>query len=173
MKRTLQALLAAAILAIAAPASAQFYAYGAASWVKAEATTPTPVDDSNVKGFQMGAGWMFTPHFGAEIGYLNTGSHGSGATWKAEGFGIAAVGLLPLSDRWALIGKLGAYNLKGTFNTATMSVEHNLDGLPYFAGGIDWRATEALHIQGLVQVFNGKDELEKLHLVTVAAVLRF
>lgn len=70
--------------------------------------------------YKLQAGYAFTRNWAVEGGYFNLGQadyNASGtylgypinanATVKADGWNLSGVGTLPLSDRWAVFGKLG------------------------------------------------------------------
>ena len=75
-------------------------------------------DDSDT-AFKIYGGYKFTPNFAIEGGYVDGGEYkvsGSdsffgtaSATFEASGFNIAAVGIIPLSDRFSLHGKAGIF----------------------------------------------------------------
>ncbi len=59
--------------------------------------------------YNLSAGSFFDRNFGAELGYTHFGSiqRGGGQT-KAEGINLSAVGRMPLSTSFNLLGKVGA-----------------------------------------------------------------
>jgi outer membrane protein with beta-barrel domain len=69
-------------------------------------------DDSDV-GFKLFGGYSFNQNFAIEATYFDlgeaSGSLGFGDTFDVgiSGFGVSAVGVLPLSDTFSLFGKLG------------------------------------------------------------------
>lgn len=175
----IRALFAVAIIAIAAPASAQVYIFGAGSHIKADTRTVPETSGNDTTSFHVGAGWRFSPYFAAEIGYLGLGHYGSadGLTqWTAEGFGIAAVGTLPLSGPWALVGKVGAYQLDSELGRCCSTItKQDLGTRPLLAIGGQYHVGDALYVQALYQQVNGKDgtELDKLRLFSIGALLQF
>lgn len=53
-------------------------------------------------------GTYFTPYFGGEVGYTNFGKiNRAGGRTKAQGVNLSAIGRLPLSPQFNLLGKLG------------------------------------------------------------------
>ncbi len=70
-------------------------------------------EKTNDIGFKIYGGYQFTPNWAVEAEYLNFGKYsanypGDGSDQaKTSGLGISAVGTLPLSAQFALLGKLG------------------------------------------------------------------
>lgn len=71
--------------------------------------------------FRVGGGYQINNNFGVEIGYGDYGSNNASGvvlgvpvtvTMKASGLQAAVVGSLPLSESFALTGKLGVANTK-------------------------------------------------------------
>jgi OOP family OmpA-OmpF porin len=67
--------------------------------------------DDTDDAFGIKGGYMFNNYFGVEAGYMDLGSYkgGSGIEIDANGWNLAAVGNWPVSDKWDLYGKLGAF----------------------------------------------------------------
>jgi OOP family OmpA-OmpF porin len=59
-------------------------------------------------GGKISLGGMATPNFGVEVGYVNVGeADRDGGSTEAQGINISAVGVLPLSTSFSLVGRLG------------------------------------------------------------------
>lgn len=62
-------------------------------------------------GFKIYGGYQFAPNWAIEAEYIGFGKYKFDAddhvTTKTTGFGVSAVGVLPLSSQFALLGKLG------------------------------------------------------------------
>jgi OOP family OmpA-OmpF porin len=124
-------LMAAAIAGafVAAPASAQWYVgagvgagrakLGSASASSGAVTVTTQGTDDHDTSAKVYGGYQFTPNWGLEVQYawlgkydFNISSNVPGVTgrgnYKAESWGVAATGTLPLSNNFYLMGKLGA-----------------------------------------------------------------
>jgi predicted porin len=178
MKQALRLTLAALMLALAMPVAAQPYVFGLLSRATAD-TRVTPDTSGSEFAMNAGAGWRFSKHFSAELGYLSVGnlSSADGLTeYKIDGFGIAAVGTLPLSGSWSLVGKIGAYDLDGeTTRCCSTQTKSDLGTRPLVAFGAQYNIGQGLHAQLLYQQVNGKDgsELDKLRLLSFGAVLQF
>ena len=79
-------------------------------------------DDSDI-GYKIYGGYRFHPYIAAEVGYVQLGTASFDATVSRAGAGtgssntdvksygltLAAVGVLPVTDRFEAFGKLGAY----------------------------------------------------------------
>lgn len=75
-------------------------------------------DSTNTSGKILG-GWQITPHWGVEAQYVwlgktdfsittNVPGVGGSGSYRAESFGVAATGTLPIANNFYLMGKLGA-----------------------------------------------------------------
>ena len=90
-------------------------------------TSTITKSDERRTGYKVFGGYQMNRYFGVEAGYFNLGKSTFEATTvpagslngqlRAEGFNLDLVGTAPLSDNFALIGRIGAQNAKtrGTF----------------------------------------------------------
>ena len=87
-----------------------------------------PSKDDTDTGFKIGGGYAFNRNFAVEAAYVDLGKAtasgtfaGSNAsvTFKASGLVVAAVGMVPLSQQFSLLGRLGLIN-------ATVKVDASL-----------------------------------------------
>jgi predicted porin len=172
----MKTLFAALLLSLSLPAAGQPYVWGMGSSMKADLRTTPDVSGSDRTSFHAGAGWRFNTYVAAELGYLGTGSfNAAGGSWRADGFGLAAIGTLPIAGPWSLVGKAGAYRLKSKFNTPGIVVNTKLGSRPLFALGAQYHVGDALHLQLLYQQFSGKNgaEIDKLRMISLGAMLQF
>jgi OOP family OmpA-OmpF porin len=150
MKKILMAVAIAGAF-VAAPASAQWYAgvgvgqgqakMGTVSASSGTFTASTQSTDSSQTSWKLYGGYQFTPNWGIEAQYVNLGNYnynivtnvpgvsGTGS-YKANSFGVAGTGTLPLSSDFYLFGKLGVAfnNVKGgntCLSSGTLSVCQN------------------------------------------------
>ena len=75
--------------------------------------------DEKDTGWKFYGGYQFTPNFAVEFGYVDLGETGASGndsvlgttsvTIEASGFSAAALGAIPLGDRFALFGKVGLF----------------------------------------------------------------
>lgn len=104
-KRLVAAAISAALLA--GPASAQMYLGGGVGSAR------TDTDETSWKLY---GGYQFTPTWGAELGYTSLG-HYLGSS--IDSWSLAGTGTVPISERWSLLGKLGAVENRPRFATAS------------------------------------------------------
>ena len=102
-------------------------------------------DDNNdfVEGL---AGLRFNRFIGIEGDYLRFGNYGGhGATAKVDGWGLAAVGTLPLTDPVSVYGKVGDYfySAEVHFNDVHYNGSHND---PFFGAGASFRVSDPLSV---------------------------
>lgn len=127
MKKILMAVAIAGAF-VAAPASAQWYAgvgvgqgqakLGNQSFSSGALSASTNGADSHDTSWKLYGGYQFTPNWGIEAQYVDLGRYnytistnvpgvsGSG-TYRADSWGVAATGTLPLNQSFYLFGKLG------------------------------------------------------------------
>ena len=73
---------------------------------------PGSSEKTSDTGFKIYGGYQFSKNWAVEAEYVNFGQYketepAAHSIVKASGFGVSAVGTLPLSDQFALFGKLG------------------------------------------------------------------
>ncbi len=90
-------------------------------------TSSTLVDDKST-GYKLFGGYQFNRYLGVEAGYFNLGKFGFTSDTapagtldgrvKLQGFNLDLVGTLPLSERWSVLGRVGAQTTeaRGRFN---------------------------------------------------------
>lgn len=99
-----------------------------------QALLGTSTDDQDT-GWKAFAGYEFTPYVAGELGYADFGKFtGSGPgvsdEWKANAFDLSLVGRLPLPQKFALIGKVGAahWNVDENFTALGVSASPSENG---------------------------------------------
>lgn len=116
------------LLSITGPAVAQGY-IGAGAGITASdlcngiAGPGVNCDDEDT-GLKLFGGYKFTPNFAAEAAWIDLGEvsasgFGGTATAEADGFQIAAVGMIPINPQWSIFGKLGAFMWDATVTTSS------------------------------------------------------
>lgn len=136
--RILLATLVAAGAALASTAAsaqtdAQAYVGGGVGQSRADVDcTGSTVCDKTDTAFKIFGGYMFTKNFGLEGAYYNQGKarlEGTDpelgtmvAEYKGRGFGIFALGAMPLGDGFSVFAKLGAVSAKITVDATSSSV---------------------------------------------------
>lgn len=82
-------------------------------------------------------GGFFNPYLGLEASGTYFGEYGGDlATAEAEGYGMALIGRVPLSDTWGLYAKGGQFFWEASIDTPFGSAETDGDD-PFFAAGTD------------------------------------
>ncbi len=147
MSRKHIAVAALLSVAMASAFAGDWYAVGSVGQSKAQDTGKADLDqslvsmgvtglrssmDDNDTGYKLQLGYKFTPSWAVEGGYVDLGKFRYNATFsgpvagsastdaKVNGWNIAAVGILPINDQFAVFGKLGAVDAKvETSATAT------------------------------------------------------
>jgi OOP family OmpA-OmpF porin len=93
-------------------------------------------DDDDDIGYKLFGGWKFHKNFAVEAGYFNLGKFGFTATTpsssltgtaKFQGLNLDAVGILPLTEKFSALGRLGLTytEAKDTFAPVGMTVPNN------------------------------------------------
>lgn len=137
------------------------------------------LDDTDT-GYKLQLGYMFTPYWGLEGGYVDlgnvnynasfTGPVAGNATAEVEvyGWNIAAVGNLPISDAFALYGKLGVINAKvkidiqATGAGESLSVSDSDTGAdPNWGFGAVYNVTDQVGVRLEWERFNSLGDKEK------------
>jgi len=136
VKAMLAIILPAALLAISAPAVAQqsdagWYmggSYGMTSFDIDTAGIISPSLDDSDSGFKIFGGFQFSRNWGMEFGYVDFGKAGIGGSILGipftgdvgvTAFTFAGTGTLPLSENFALLGKVGLANWDAKVNVST------------------------------------------------------
>ena len=101
-------------------------------------------DDNNY--YEILAGYRFIPFFGVELNYADFGEYGGDiASADVDGWGVAAVGFLPLSDNFNLYAKAGQF-----FSTVDVDVagfQDDFDDEQVFYGiGMNFVVADPLNI---------------------------
>jgi OmpA-OmpF porin, OOP family len=121
-------------------------------------------DDDTDIGYRIFGGHKFNKHFALEGGYFNLGKFGFNATAptgtlngtaKFQGLNLDAVGILPLTEKWSALGRVGLTytEAKDTFGTTgTVSVANanpSKSEANYKLGlGVQYDLTRALGLRG-------------------------
>lgn len=131
--------------------------------------THSTLDDKDV-GWKLFGGFQFNKYVAAEASYVDLGNiksniHGSvnpsssGAFLQAvaavhpysvSGFALSAVGLLPVWNRFSLVGRLGLMRWSGEANAGApsgASISHHDNGTDLtFGAGVDYRLSDCIGI---------------------------
>ena len=99
-------------------------------------------DENDLLGAAVG--YQFNPFFALEAEYIDFGNFGEDdVEGKLKGFGLSAVGRLPLSDSFGVYGKAGAF--ASAFDVDAFNESETYDEVsPFVGAGVDFRVTPAL-----------------------------
>ena len=89
-------------------------------------------------------GYQFSPFFALEAEYIDFGNFGEDdVEGKLKGFGLGAVGRLPLTDSFGVYGKAGAF--ASAFDVDAFNESETYDEVsPFVGAGVDFRVTPHL-----------------------------
>jgi OOP family OmpA-OmpF porin len=153
----------------------------------------TIADDNRSTGYKLFGGYQITPNFALEGGYFDLGKFGFTATTvpagtltgdiRVRGINVDAVGTLPLTEKFSVIGRIGVQRAEATDNfagTGAVSVlnpspnkrENNLKvGL-----GLQYAFTESLSLRTEIERYRINDAVGNrgdVDHVSVGLVYRF
>jgi hypothetical protein len=134
-----RAAVAVPLLLLALPASAQYFGGIRLDPAKAGVVAsefaphffalavapPAPTFADKKTGFGLKVGYQFAPLFSLEGHYTEFGksNHGGAADLKAKSYGLDLAGAMPVFDRFALLGRIGARQLKADGAFASSSID--------------------------------------------------
>jgi OOP family OmpA-OmpF porin len=111
--------------------------------------------DASSTSYRITAGWSFSDHLAIEAGYHNFGRFDqtfdvagtpTEVSLKADGFTIGGIGSLPLGDRFALFGRVGAFFWDGDADINGVTQATPADTNLYLGVGVRLALTEALSL---------------------------
>ncbi|GBO84184.1 porin family protein [Marinobacter salsuginis] len=99
-------------------------------------------DENDLLGAAVG--YQFSPFFALEAEYIDFGNFGEDEVeGKLKGFGLGAVGRLPLTDSFGVYGKAGAF--ASAFDVDAFNESETYDEVsPFVGAGVDFRVTPHL-----------------------------
>ncbi len=181
-KMLLAAACGLSMLALAPVATAQSYTtttnYGAdRNWYANLGYTQFSADEIDVGGATVRLGYKFNPNFGVE-GEASFGIDGDTADFLGtpvdidldDQFGVYAVGYLPLSPQFELLGRVGWVSIEAQGSVGGFSTGADDDGLA--AGvGAQWMFTDGFGVRGeYTRLASDNDGVDAW---TIAAVAKF
>ena len=161
----LAAILAASTIMLVPAAFAEFYVGGAIG----QARINERVDGVRVKddstSWRIYGGYDFNEYIGIEGGYLDIGEISDTVQAvriraEADGWTVAAVGNLPLSERWSVHAKAGYYFWDGRASAAGV-VSNDSGSDPFVGLGVAYNLSDNAEINLGVDYYN-VDDLEPL-----------
>jgi hypothetical protein len=149
-----QSILAAVAIAALTPslAFADKGLFVAASVGSAELSESFDVD-ANSTAYRFTVGWRFNDYLAIDGGYHNFGRFDQtfddagtpiDVSLKADGFTLGAIGSLPISDRFSLFARAGAFFWDGDAEINNVSAASPEDTNFYFGAGARLALTERL-----------------------------
>lgn len=145
--KRLAAVAAAAAMGLAVAGAAQaqstFGGYAGGSIGQAD-SGESDLDSSTA--YRLFGGYMFTPNWGVEAGYLDAGEFESDGAVSVEGDGmyLVGVGAYPATDRIRIFGKLGVFHYEYDVLNNGNSIEND-DGTEMLIGvGVDFALTPTI-----------------------------
>lgn len=155
--------------------------------------TATLADHNHDTGFKLFGGYQINPHFALEGGYFNLGRFGYTATtvpagslhadMKVQGLDLDALGLLPITPRWSVFGRVGliyadtrdSFAGTGSLYPSTTSASKRALGYHYGAG-LQYELTDAAALRAEAERYRVKDAVGNngdIDLISVGLVYRF
>ena len=130
--------------------------------------------DTDSSSFRIYGGYGFTSHFGVEVSYLDLGTFRETidvggipvpVSVSADGFSLAGVGTIPLSERFSAKARIGFFFHDGESSTAGLTENDPSEANPFVGLGL------AYEISDLVDVNVGVDYLDTSDADPVIAML--
>lgn len=152
-------LLVAALLALASPiATAEGLYIGGSIGSASLSDDLDGFDvDTDSTAFRLIAGWQFNDYFSLEGGYMNFGAFEQGfdingqivdIRLDADGFTLGGTGSIPISERFALYGRIGAFFWDGDADINNVSQARPEDTNLYLGAGASFALSERLRLIG-------------------------
>lgn len=156
--------------------------------------TTTSIDDSNRdNGYKIFGGYQFNRNFSLEGGYFDLGKFGFTATTvplgtlvgtlKLRGLNLDAVGTLPITEKFSVLGRVGVNyaettdSFRGTGAVSVLDPSPSKREVNYKYGvGVQYAFTESLALRVEAERYRINDAVSNrgdIDLVSVGLVLRF
>lgn len=146
-------------------------------------------DDKSMQ-WKIFGGMRLNRYTGFEITYADLGRSSIGGTAdvgkvtlksRASGFGLSAVGYLPMDDKFALFAKAGAFRwrVKASIDTPVGGAEDRESGVSFAGGlGASYFFTDELGVRAEYEVIKGVGDKGEwsgsdVHVMSVGVTLRF
>jgi OOP family OmpA-OmpF porin len=149
-------------------------------------------DDDTDLGYKLFGGWKFHKNFALEAGYFNLGKFGFTGTTptssltgtaKFQGLNLDAVGILPLTEKFSALGRVGLTytEAKDTFaTTGNISVPNNnpskSEANYKFGLGVQYDLTRALGLRAELERYRVNDAIGNkgdVDMLTVGLIYTF
>ncbi len=174
--------IAGLTLALSSGAQAEegFYVGGAFGKGYLDETIDGNRINTDSSSYRIYGGYGFTRNFGVEVAYLDLGTFRETfdvggvdvpVSASAAGFSLAAVGTLPLSERFSAMARLGYYFHDGESSVAGVSEDSPSEESPFIGIGLAYDLTESLELNVGVDYIDTDDADPTL--ATLGLTLRF
>jgi OOP family OmpA-OmpF porin len=162
-----------------------------AAFAAAGFTSTTDIDDTDT-GYKAFVGWQFHENFAAELGYVDLGNYDIDTNITApvaarfngdadvDGFSLSLVGTLPVTDKFSVLGRLGAYfwdvNADGavTVSGTRVNLEGDDSGTDFVYGvGAQYDFTRHFGMRAEYEVYNDVGDEDDIDFLSAGIVYRF
>ena len=135
----------------------------AGDWYVGGAVTQAFVDENGLDeddtGGQVYGGYQFNDYFSLQANYYDFGKIEEGNNQlDVEGFGIAAIGYLPISERFRLLGKIGIHDWDADrFGRVASQITDDSDTDAFYGVGLEYSFTDKLSLRTEVERYEVAD----------------
>ena len=136
--------------------------------------------DNKDSAWKIFGGFQINRHFAVELGYANLGEAtaslgAASAADEATAFELAALGMLPIGDRFAIFGKAGLYRgeLERTSNNLLVQTGSNEQTDFTFGVGVRFDVTHNIGVRAEWQRYIDLGEITDVDLISVGVQFRF
>ena len=122
--------------------------------------------DADSSTFRIYGGYGFTSHFGVEVSYLDLGTFRDTidvggidipVSVSADGFSLAGVGTIPLSDRFSAMARIGFYFHDGKATAAGITENDPSEANPFVGLGLAYGLNDLVDVNFAVDYLNTSD----------------
>ena len=184
LTRLFAAGLALACFALTCPTAAQaeagFYVGGALGQGYIDETIDGNRIDADSTAYRVFGGYSFSDFFGVEVSYLDIGTFRETievagqdvpVSASADGFALAAVGTLPLAERFSVHGRAGFWFHDSRTTVDGLAEAEQSEESPFVGLGLGFALTETVELNAGIDYID-TDDADPL-LATVGFTLRF
>lgn len=148
MKKTLAAVLVSIAVASPAFADSGFYIGGTLGNARVGNFGNAVLTKSSDTVYGGLVGYQFTQNFGVEAQFTGVGKFTTAnMSGKGDAFGIAAIGMLPMTDSFSVYGKLGLASSKTKVSDPTGTYQGVNRAAATYGLGVQYNATPQLGIR--------------------------
>ncbi len=155
-------------LALVSGAQAEegFYVGGAFGKAYLDETIDGNRIDTDSSTFRIYGGYGFTPHFGVEVSYLDLGTFRETidvggidipVSVSADGFSLAGVGTIPLSERFSAMARIGFYFHDSKSSAAGITENDPSEANPFVGLGLAYGLSDLVDVNVAVDYLDTSD----------------